>query len=192
MSITKLVCLGDSLTEGYEIDMNKRWTNQIESKFDFSIINSGISGDTTAGMLARFNTDVVNHSPSHMILMGGTNDLYHDLTTKQILSNIHCISRQAKFHKINIIIGIPTPVIFQNIDYPKSMFLNESQLKERVDTFRKDLKQYALEDDKPTIDFGLNMHGDLFLSDGVHPNEDGQSIMAQNVIESLESIFQLN
>jgi len=192
MSITKLVCLGDSLTEGYEIDMTTRWTNQLESKFDFPIINSGISGDTTAGMLARFNPDVVAHSPSHMILMGGTNDLYHDLSSKQILSNIHAISRQAKFHNISIIIGIPTPVIFRNIEYPKSMFLNESQLKDRVDAFRTDLQQYALEDTKPIIDFGLQMHADLFLSDGVHPNENGQGIMANNVASVLESIFQQN
>jgi len=188
MPITKLVCLGDSLTEGYQIDKTKRWSDLLV--FNFPIINSGISGDTTTGMLSRFYRDVVEHAPSHLLFMGGTNDLYHGLTDQQIFSNIHAISRQAKFYDIKIIIGMPTPVIFQNIEYPNSLFLNEVQLKDRVDSYRTLLKRYAIADSKPYLDFGANMQGSHFLEDGVHPNEAGQVIMAQTVTEKLNALIE--
>ncbi|MFT6707865.1 MAG: acyl-CoA thioesterase-1, partial [Flavobacteriales bacterium] len=55
MQIKKLVTLGDSLTEGYNIDKLKRWTKLLHQKHNLEIINSGISGDTTTGMLSRFS-----------------------------------------------------------------------------------------------------------------------------------------
>ncbi|MHA1719447.1 MAG: GDSL-type esterase/lipase family protein, partial [Promethearchaeota archaeon] len=88
MNQTKLVCLGDSLTEGYDIDLNQRWSDLLKENFNFEIINSGISGDTTSGMLARFHQMVVIHKPSHVIIMGGTNDLSMNLGDEAILCNI--------------------------------------------------------------------------------------------------------
>lgn len=67
----KIVCIGDSLTEGYQMDLSKRWTDVLQEKLDIEIINSGICGDTTGGMLARFKEMVIDHKPTHVIIMGG-------------------------------------------------------------------------------------------------------------------------
>ena len=85
----KLVCLGDSLTEGYEIDNNKSWTELLQKELNVEVINAGISGDTTSGMLARCEKLLLEHQPSHLIIFGGTNDLWFGLKDEFILSNIH-------------------------------------------------------------------------------------------------------
>lgn len=186
MPITKLVCLGDSLTEGYNIDMSQRWTELLKKEVVYPIINSGISGDTTTGMLSRFRADVYNHRPSHVIILGGTNDLYHRLNVDQIISNIHAMSRQAKYYQIEVIIGIPTPIIIdENEHIAQSFFVDHKQLKEDIETYSRTLKAYAKEDGKNHIDFSKDMTSKYFLADGVHPNELGQSLIMKNVLKTL-------
>lgn len=188
MSITKLVCLGDSLTEGYGLDSSKRWTSHLEKLVPYPIINSGISGDTTAGMLARFNQDVLYYKPSHLIVMGGTNDIHHRLDNNSILSNLYAISRQAMFHKITMIIGLPTPVIVDDLDVSDSIFIQGHDLKVRMQALCELYKRFAEEKDEILIDFGKDLGDDMFLDDGVHINEKGQIQMAANAHSILKTL----
>lgn len=55
----KIVCLGDSLTYGFGVSRSNSWTNIVNEETRLEIVNKGINGDTTSGMLARFNEDVV-------------------------------------------------------------------------------------------------------------------------------------
>ena len=70
----KIVCLGDSLTYGFGVSRSNSWTNIVNKETRLEIVNKGINGDTTSGMLARFNEDVVKNSPDIVFIMGGTND----------------------------------------------------------------------------------------------------------------------
>lgn len=181
--IKKLVCLGDSLTEGYNIDPKQRWTKILCNKLQLPIVNSGISGDLTAGMLARFQRDVVDHEPSHMIIMGGTNDLYFDLPNNMILSNIKAILRQTSYYGIIPIIGLPTSC-YKGNDFG-SMYLNEDQFVARILEYRALLKNFSDVDKQILIDFDQDMSQELFMKDGVHPNEQGQVVMAKNAFKVL-------
>ncbi|MBN2899757.1 MAG: hypothetical protein JXO44_13390, partial [Clostridia bacterium] len=96
----KLVCLGDSLTEGYQMDLTKRWTNELHKSMGIEVINSGICGDTTNGMLARFKAMVIDHEPTHVVIMGGTNDMILDVPLVTIKSNIKAMTRYARYHGI--------------------------------------------------------------------------------------------
>ena len=179
MNITKLVCLGDSLTEGYGIETHHRWSDLLKKEFPFEIINRGISGDTTAGMLARFQYDVIAHQPSHVIIMGGTNDLWQSIPDEQILSNIRTMTRHARHHNFEAIIGLPTPFFYAD---PGMMSLEDAEwFEERLNIFRKKLQTFAENDDRHFIDFAKNMKPELFLMDGLHPNEAGNEVMMENV-----------
>lgn len=68
MTKTKIVCIGDSLTEGYGLDKNMAWPALLQNRLNITVVNSGISGDTTSGMLARFYPDVIQHRPTHVII----------------------------------------------------------------------------------------------------------------------------
>lgn len=171
----KLLCLGDSLTEGYEINLDVSWTNLLSKKLNIEVINCGISGDTTTGMLARCERLLLKHQPTHAIILGGTNDLWFGLKDEFILSNIHAMRRQAKHHNVESIIGIPTPTF--NLNELNMIHENYSEC---IRSFRNSLVRYCEEDNQHYIDFGQSMITEHFLEDSVHPNEEGQKVMMSN------------
>ena len=90
------VLMGNSITDNW-------------AKFDpeFFIRNKfvgrGISGQTTAQMLSRFQADVIALDPKMVIIMAGTNDIAQNngyISHEHILQNIQSMCELAKFHKI--------------------------------------------------------------------------------------------
>ena len=117
----KVVCHGDSLTEASDLDKNYSWPNLVESKLNLNVINSGIGGDTSGGLLGRFYHDVVRHQPDLVIILGGTNDLWWDLEINLIQANIFAMACQAQFHNITPIVGFPLPLLMENIQRQEMM-----------------------------------------------------------------------
>ncbi len=189
MNPPKIVTLGDSLTEGYDINLDYAWPNLLRQELNIEIINSGISGDTTAGMLARFQSMVLDHHPSHLIIMGGTNDLSMNLSDEQILSNILAMTRQARYRQIKVILGIPTPFIYPELPSEKSHHLPSDSFSERIKVYQEKLKKFAIDDGHPFIDFSTIAAPEFFLEDGVHPNEKGQSLMKDKAAQVLKTIL---
>jgi lysophospholipase L1-like esterase len=180
MQKLKVVCHGDSLTEGYDIDLSKRWSDLLRESTGLEIINTGISGDTTAGMLARFKSMVIDQEPTHVIIMGGTNDVSHRIPFDHIISNIHAMTRQARHFGIGNIIGLPTPIFMGSTKQGSHEWDLMTEFTVKMEQYNARLNQFALDDDWPIIDFGKNMSAGLFLNDGVHPNVAGQKVMMQN------------
>ena len=72
-----IVCIGDSLTYHtniYICPTEQLWPALLTKYTRHTVINSGISGNTSAQMLARFNTDVIAHAPDMCIIECGGND----------------------------------------------------------------------------------------------------------------------
>ena len=82
-----IVCHGDNLTEGADIEIAYRWPSLLENVIGREVINTGIGGDTTAGLLSRFPTDVVPLKPLAIILTAGTNDLWWELPVNAVMAN---------------------------------------------------------------------------------------------------------
>ena len=55
----KLICIGDSLTFGYGVHLSQRWTRLCAQETGWELVNEGINGDTTGGMLARMQGGVL-------------------------------------------------------------------------------------------------------------------------------------
>lgn len=182
-----IVCLGDSLTEGYGIDLNKAWPNRLK-KF-YTIVNSGISGDTTAGMLSRLDRDVFIHKPELTILMGGTNDIYFDLPINLILSNIKTMVRQLSKQGIPSIIGIPSLSYLSAQSEHFGHFINQIDYEQKLKRFTKKLAMYGFDDGQMTIHFNDGLNKNHFLEDGIHPDEKGHEIMAENAKSTIDQFF---
>lgn len=188
---SRIVCIGDSLTEGYGIEKNHRWSDLLSHDMNIEIINSGISGDTTGGMLARFKSMVIDYKPSHVIIMGGTNDLSLNISDEQIISNILAMTRYARYNDIISIIGIPT-MIYHNDSYVcGSIFLDQDILKNRMEAYRNKLKRFAKEDGWAYIDFSNCVTPELYLEDRLHPDEEGHKIMMGNAKAVLKNILKM-
>ena len=75
-----LICIGDSLTAGTDIPVGHTWPELVSHTLNMDVINCGIGGDTTTGMLARFHQEVAVRRPAFVFIMGGTNDLWWGAT----------------------------------------------------------------------------------------------------------------
>ena len=185
----KLVCMGDSLTEGYGIDLSQRWTDLLARETGWEIINSGISGDTTGGMVARFQFMVINHHPSHVIILGGSNDVFFGLPHAQIVSQVHAMTRWARHHNITALVGIPTPHFEKGATHYDSPFVTPIEFSRNLDEYRRVLQDYMMADGQILIDFSCGMMADMFLGDGVHPNAKGHEQMKENAKAVLQKIL---
>ncbi|WP_250434528.1 GDSL-type esterase/lipase family protein [Hanstruepera flava] len=176
----KVLCLGDSLTETYGINPDLGWVELLKKTPKISTVNAGICGDTTSGMLTRCESLLIKHKPTHLIILGGTNDLWFGLKDEFIISNIQAMSRHANHHNVETFIGLPT--LSYNLN--ELNFIQENY-SECIRHFRSTLIRFCNLKDKPVIDFSLNMTHKHVLDDGVHPNEEGQRIMMNNVLKVL-------
>ena len=193
-----IVCHGDSLTQGSDIEAAYRWPALLQNAMGVEVVNTGIGGDTTAGLLSRFYEDVVSREPMAVILMAGTNDFWWDLPVNAVLSNLHSMAYQAKHHDIAPVFGLPLPfdadaAKMQPFSPPEAGY---GQLQAKLDSLAARLKTTAGESEIPVLDFyGLFRDGngrvktDYFLEDGVHPNKPGHRKLAGMAAGQLKDWF---
>jgi lysophospholipase L1-like esterase len=168
----------------------------VEKELNIRIVNSGISGDTTGGLLSRFYHDVIPHRPGIVIIMAGTNDLWWDLSINVIQSNIFSMACQAQHHQIVPVIGLPLPVVLdaarrQNMLEPIGGFKKcVAKLSKLVKALRNaaDKSEIAcLNFYRAFFDQQGNLLENLFFDDGLHPSIDGHRRMAEIATRFLRS-----
>jgi lysophospholipase L1-like esterase len=192
----KIACMGDSITFGECLPAQQgRWTDLVQQRTGHTLVNLGISGDTTAGMLARCQSQVFGRDFDAMILLGGTNDISYTSDYRQAWANILAIYCQCKSWNLPLILGIPLPMIGEMIPqrayYPgRDNVKNAALLAE----FSRLLKIYCGEKGIPCADFRqafLDEAGcgraELFF-DGLHPTAQGHERMAQVLCRTLEQL----
>jgi lysophospholipase L1-like esterase len=96
VTIQSVAFMGDSITA--------RW-DMLCGHFQ-ECINAGVYGQTTDAMLARFKTDILDHNPSVVTILGGTNDMYEEVAT---IDNITTMAQEAAASGALVIIGLVTP-----------------------------------------------------------------------------------
>ena len=82
---TTVVMLGDSITKGVRSGVTADETFSAllalrfkENGIPVDVVNQGVGGETTAGVLARFDADILPLKPRIVVVMYGTNDCYVD------------------------------------------------------------------------------------------------------------------
>jgi len=197
----KIICHGDSLTQGADIEPALRWPSLLQNALgNVEAINTGIGGDTTAGLLSRFGADVVSQQPDAVIIMGGTNDFWWGLPLNTVLANLSAMACQARHYGIAPVFGLPTPVnvqqaLQQSWSPPEKGY---DQLMSDIHSLTQRLAKEARESEIPLLNFyGLFLDENdavcpnLFLEDGTHPNGRGHREMAALAAVELKKIFLL-
>ena len=194
----RIVCHGDSLTEASDLDKNSTWPILVANRLNLNVIKSGIGGDTSGGLLGRFYHDVVRHQPDLVIILGGTNDLWWDLEVNLIQANIFAMACQAQFHNITPIVGLPLPLLVENIQHQEMMapIAGWQKCVHKLSALAAALTASARESDIACLDFyhaflGKNGEalGKYYLEDGLHPNKQGHLLMAEKAGELLRNQF---
>ncbi len=191
----KIIFLGDSLTYGYGIKRRDIWTQIIAESTNIECVNKGINGDTTTGMLARFNEDVINEKPNYVHIMGGTNDLICGLNPNTIKANIMAMTQQALSKRIIPLIGISPKALVSAIKEPWKSFSDFDRVNTQADIsyealysysqcFNIKLINYQCELLQIIKDKSLHIE-DIFL-DGLHLNEIGNKELASIFIQNFQ------
>ncbi|KLU65480.1 esterase TesA precursor [Desulfosporosinus acididurans] len=169
----KLVAIGDSITEGYPFSRQESWVKYLAEELKCEVINQGIKGDFTKGMLERFERDVLTYMPTHVIVLGGANDAYEEISLKQVSENFRRMIELSKKKNIIPILGLPTPSLLPE----EERFLED---------YRKWLIEYAAKESILMIDFyspfrlriNAGQAAELFV-DEVHPSKMGYAFMGE-------------
>ncbi|MHB8172351.1 MAG: SGNH/GDSL hydrolase family protein [Thermincolia bacterium] len=170
-----VVAIGDSITYGYPYSRKESWVRIASDRLGISIFNSGQPGDLTADLRSRFQKDVLSFNPTHVIIMGGTNDAFYNIPEATVRNNIYQMTEMAKAAGIKPTIGIPIPV-------------DDTISEQRLSLYRKWMREFAQGQGFPVLDFykvmvdqesGYLKQG--LYDDGVHPNLEGYQGMAEIV-----------
>lgn len=175
-SATTVLVLGDSLAAGLGVERGQAFPALLEAKakaegMDVQVINAGVSGDTSAGGLSRINW-LLNRKTDILILELGANDGLRGIPPATTAKNLQAIidAAKKKHPGIRIVIaGMKMPPNlgpeytreFENI-FPKLAGDNNAHL-------------------VPFLLEGVGGVPELNQNDRIHPNEQGQRILAENV-----------
>ena len=192
----KIICLGDSHTYGLGISRSDIWTKVSGGMLGAEIINKGISGDTTGGMLSRLDKDVFSLKPDAVFLMGGTNDLIAGADLGVVQANIMSIVHIIYYNNILPIVGIPVKPDIKNMRYDWREFCDFQKVIEDLGNYREWLKKFCRLFNTRYIDFwweydnrmnemGYNLH----FSDGVHPTKEGHAVIAEIFSSSMDFLI---
>lgn len=173
-SMKTIVAMGDSLTAGYGIDENANYPSLLEGKlheagYNYRVVNAGVSSETSSGTLSRMEW-ILTLNPDILILETGANDGLRGIDTKLLEDNLR---------KILIILDDNDVVVLLA---GMKMVWNLGPL--YVARFNTIYPQLAKEFDTVFMPFfleGVAMKKELNLGDGLHPNEDGYKVIAENI-----------
>ena len=187
-----IAALGDSLTQGYGLPPEDGFKQQLERWLtdqgaNVKILNAGVSGDTTAGGLARVDWTLTPDVDGLIIALGG-NDLLRGLDPTVSRAKLEGIADLATSKGVPFLIaGLPAPgnygpdfkATFDGI-FPDVAAAHDAVL---VENFLGPI------DEQPDRSAALATY---MQADGIHPNADGVALIVQafgpRVLELLERL----
>lgn len=175
----KIVAFGDSLTSGHRLPQKDAYPGVIQRKLNairlpYTIINHGVSGDTTARALGRLDRALAE-KPRILIVELGVNDGLRGVPIPQIKANLEKIITAAQAQHAEVLLCGMEALPFQGWQY----MIDFHQMYEEL------AAKYAV----PLVPFLMNGvlgNPDLISDDGVHPNAAGARYIADTIWEYLE------
>ena len=186
-----ILALGDSLTEGLGVDNDANYPAQLEARLkemgykDVKVINSGLSGETSTGLVNRLDW-VLQTKPDITILTVGANDAIRGIDVATVEANIRTAIKRLQDGGSEVILG--GMQIYDNLgaDYVESF----AAIYPRV---AKDMNVTLI----PFFLDGVGGDAELNQADAIHPTKKGYTIIVndnilpilQPEIEKLEAAY---
>lgn len=176
-----ILVLGDSLSSAHRIATEAGWVHLLELRLAANamphrIVNASISGETTAGGLARLPPLLAEARPSLVLVELGANDGLRGLPLAEIRANLRRILAAIRANGAHsVLLGIELPINYG------------PQYRDGLRTMYRDL---ATEFNVPLVPFlldGVALNADLMQDDGLHPKAVGEPRVLENVWPTLES-----
>ena len=179
-----VLVLGDSLSAEYGLTRGTGGVALLqqrlkEQKIDATVVNASISGDTTSGGKSRLGPLLAAHRPDVLVLELGANDGLRGLPLNETENNLNAMLSAARQDKARtLLIGMRIPPNYGTV-YARQF----------SDLFAKVAKnnKSAL---APFLLDGVAQQPSLFQADRLHPTEQAQARLLDNVWPYLKPLLQ--
>jgi acyl-CoA thioesterase I len=180
----RIVVLGDSIAAGFGVDPDEAYPAVLQRKIDeaklpYTVVNAGVSGDTTAGGLRRIDW-ILKQPLDILILELGGNDGLRGIPVSETRTNLQAIidRARAKYPKAKILLA--------GMKMPANMGAEYTAEFETVfaDIAKKNKTAFV-----PFVLENVGGKADLNQPDRIHPTPAGHEIVAENIWPILKPLL---
>lgn len=174
---SKVLALGDSLTEGAGVAQQEAWPNLLASRTEWVVINGGVSGDTSGGALQRLPSLLEQHTPALVLVTLGGNDMLRHIPQQETIANLEKILTLIKAHGAKpVLLATPNPslmgAVFQHLS--AADFYQQVADAQHIPLI-KDAISDVISDPQ-------------LKGDPLHPNAAGHALLSEKIFEELKTI----
>ncbi|TFY92257.1 arylesterase [Pseudomonas nabeulensis] len=178
-----VLIVGDSISAGFGLDTRKGWVALLEQRlkaegFDDKVVNASISGDTSAGGLARLPAALVEHKPDVVVIELGGNDGLRGQPPAQLKQNLASMIDRSK--------AIGAKVLLLGMQLPPNYGPRYTN------AFAEVYGTLAKEKEVPLVPFfldGVGGHPEMMQADQLHPAVGAQGKLLENVWPTLKPLL---
>ena len=179
----RILAFGDSLTAGYNLPPGESFADQLQTAlrgkgYDATVIQGGVSGDTTSGGKARLDWVLSGAKADHVILELGANDALRGIDPKTVRTNLELM--------IGEIQGSGATLLLLGMMAPPNW--GEGYQRE----FDRIYPELAKAHNVPLVPFfldGVAMDPQLNQADGLHPNEKGVAVIVDHIAPEVAKLL---
>jgi acyl-CoA thioesterase-1 len=178
-----IVVLGDSISAEYGLPRDTGWVALLrrrlaDERIDYSVANASISGDTTSGGRTRMPALIARLKPSIVIVELGANDALRGVPLSTTEENLRAIVQEAQqAHARVLLVGMYVP--------PNYGPAYTQQFHAIYGTLARQLKVPLV----PFLLAGIEDKPEMFQADQMHPNQQAQPILLDNVWPTLAPLL---
>jgi acyl-CoA thioesterase-1 len=179
-----ILVFGDSISAGYGLPrVDQGWVELLKTRlssegYGYQVVNASVSGETTAGGVARLPRALEQHHPSIVILELGGNDGLRALPTAPMQDNLSKMIALAQMAGAKVLLlGMRMPPNYG------------PQYTEQFAKVFSDLAREKKVAAVPFLLLHIALSSDLMQADDIHPNVQGQPILLDNVWPALKPLL---
>lgn len=178
----KILAFGDSLTAGYGLPQEDGFVPQLQQALEKMgraavVINGGVSGDTTAGGVARLDWMLAD-KPDLVILELGANDALRGLDPAEARRNLETIILRLKEAGAGILLAGMLAPRNMGEDYARAF---DAMYPELAAAHGLDLYPFFLE--------GVATKPELNQGDGLHPTKEGIAVIVEGILPQVAKLM---
>jgi acyl-CoA thioesterase-1 len=174
----RIAVLGDSLTTAYGLAVEEGFPARLEQRlqdqgYQCEVLDAGVSGDTSAGGLARLDWMLADE-PTHVIVELGGNDGLRGLPPEQLEANLDAIVGRLKAEGIAVLLA--------------GMLAPPNLGRRYGEAFEAVFPEIAERHDVPLYPFfldGVAGDPDLNQPDGIHPTAEGIEVIVERILPTV-------
>lgn len=177
-----ILILGDSISAGLGVTPERTWVRQfadlMQKKYRLQVVNASVSGETSGGGRHRLPALLSTHAPQFVLLELGGNDGLRGQSLAGLSANLQDMIRQSHAAGARVVLlGMRIPVSY-GARYSEA--------------FAAVYPALAAQNALPLVPFLLDkvaLNPTLMQADKIHPNDQGQPLLLQNVMDVFEPIL---